>query len=37
MGPALIAAIFLAFFVFLLVSRKGETRPSYPQSATQNR
>jgi len=36
-GPALIIVLFLAFFVFLLVSRKGDTGAFHPQSASQNR
>jgi hypothetical protein len=35
-GPALILVLFLAFFVFLLVSRKGNAGTSHPQSASQN-
>jgi preprotein translocase subunit YajC len=36
-GPALIIVLFLAFFVFLLVSRKGDTGTSHSQSESQNR
>jgi hypothetical protein len=36
-GPALIIALFLAFFVFLLVSRTGDAGTSHPQSASQSR
>ena len=36
-GPAIIIGLFLVMFVFLLVSRKGETGTPHPQGVTQNR
>ena len=35
--PAIIIVLFLALLVFMFVSRKRETGPSHPQSATPNR
>jgi hypothetical protein len=36
-GPALIVALFFVFFMFLVVSRKGNAGTSHPQSVSQNR
>jgi hypothetical protein len=36
-GPALIIALFFAFFLFSLASGKGNTGNSHPQAISQNR